>query len=288
MPQEMKHKQGLLTHAANVTSISGEDGILQEIFRLIPGGNRWCGEFGAWDGKTYSNTYSLMTDHGWSGVFIEANPERFAQLSENYRGNARAHCVHEFVTFEGATTLDRLLAQTPIPKDLDLLSIDIDGNDYHVWDSLKEFRPKVVVIEYNQTIPDDVEFVQPRDMTVNQGNSLHSLVELGRSKGYELICVTAYNAILTLREYFPLFHLTDNSPRCLRPPGWEHFRLFQLYDGTFVVSGVERMPWHDLPLRQEKFQVVPRWFRRFPARPDSFFKRACWVFWRWCYRAGLI
>jgi hypothetical protein len=283
MSDDPKPAHWWLPYASNTTSLSGEDGILQEVFRRIPG-DHWCVEFGAWDGKKYSNTYRLMTEDSWSGVFIEANTERFGQLKENYKDNSKAHCLHEFVTFDGASTLDRLFSRTPLPKDFDLLSIDIDGNDYHIWDALKEYQPKVVVIEFNQTIPADVEFVQPRDMSINQGNSLYSLVLLGKSKGYELIAVTTYNGIFVRKEYFPLFPVPDNSPVVLRPDGWEHFRLFQLYDGTFVVRGVARMPWQDLPLKDDTFQLIPHWLRQFPARPDGLFKRACWLFWRWLYR----
>src|SRR6185436_3102249 len=119
-----------------------------------------------------------------------------------YAGNERAICLQRFVTFDGDTRLDALLQTTPIPKDFDLLSVDIDGADYHVWESLTRYEPRVVIIEFNPTIPGHIEFVQPRDMTVNQGNSIRSLVKLGKQKGYELSCVTEYNAIFVRANLF--------------------------------------------------------------------------------------
>jgi len=278
---ELNSDQGLLESARNVTSISGEDGILEKIFDTITPANRWCVEFGAWDGKTYSNTYHLMADKGWNGVFIEADSVKFQDLLTTYRDNPRAKCLNCFVTFEGANSLDNLLAQVGAPKDLDLLSIDIDGNDYHVWESLVIYAPRVVVIEFNQTIPSHVEFVQPRDMTVQQGNSPLSLVKLGRRKGYELVCVTEYNLIFVKADLLPAFAIADHSLERLRPPSPRPPHIFQLFDGTFVVGGMDQMFWHGIPVRQQKFQVLPKLFRQFPPRPANPLKRLlkrCWLF----------
>jgi hypothetical protein len=269
---EPNSDQWLLNHARNVTSISGEDGIIEKIFEVIPPENKWCVEFGAWDGKTYSNTYHLMQERGWSGVFVEADPAKFRELTATYQGNTRAHCVNCFVHFEGENALDAVLARAGAPKDLDLLSIDIDGNDYHVWDSLKQFQPRVVIIEFNPTIPSSVEFIQPRDMSVQQGNSLLSLVKLGRQKGYELICVTDYNGIFVRASLLPAFKIANNETARLRPPTPLEFQLFQLYDGTFVVRGPAKQPWQSVPVRQEKFQVLPRLFRVYPPESLGFFR----------------
>ena len=284
---DLNSDQKLLAAARNVTSISGEDGILEQIFTTIPPANRWCVEFGAWDGRRFSNTYHLMTDMGWSGVFIEADSAKFQDLLATYRDNPRANCLNCFVTFEGANCLDNLLAQVGAPKDLDLLSIDIDGNDYHVWESLVIYTPRVVVIEFNQTIPNHVEFIQPRDMTVQQGNAPLSLVKLGRRKGYELVCVTEYNLIFVKADLLSVFAIADNSLARLRPPAKDQPHIFQLFDGTFVVGGMELMFWHGIPIRQEKFQVLPKIFRRFPPRSKNPLMRLlkrCWLF---LYRKGL-
>lgn len=63
----------LLNFASNVTSQFGEDGIIQRIFEIIPPSHKYCVEFGAWDGKYFSNCYNLIVNKGWSGAFIEAN-----------------------------------------------------------------------------------------------------------------------------------------------------------------------------------------------------------------------
>lgn len=254
----------------NITSQSGEDGILERIFELIPDGNRWCCEFGAWDGMKYSNTYQLLANKGWSGVLIEADSEKFAELPKTFEGNEKITYLNKYVQFSGEDTLDELLEQTEIPVDFDLLSIDIDGNDYHVWNSIKNYRPKVVIIEYNQSIPNHIEFIQQPDSSKNHGNSLLSIVKLGKTKGYELVAVTELNAILVVSEYFGLFDIKDNSVEKLRPHSPYVTDIFQLYDGTIVLSGYKKMIWHNVPMKDADLQVVPKFLRTFPGNMGKF------------------
>jgi len=253
----------LIDSAANIFSQMGEDGMIAKIFETMGVTNTWCVEFGAWNGTHYSNTCNLITNKGWSGVLIEADPQRFVELRTTYAANPKVIPVKAFVNFSGPDTLDNLLAKTAIPKSFDLLSIDIDGNDYHIWDSLKKFQPRVVVIEFNPTIPADIEFVQPKDMNVTQGSSLAALVTLGTRKGYELVAATFLNAFFVRREDFKRFAITDNSPAALKQTSAET-RLFQLYDGTVVLAGRNRLLWHDITLRQRHVQILPRMFRRHP------------------------
>jgi len=251
-------------YARNATSQGGEDGILERIFELVPGTDRWCCEFGAWDGRKYSNTYQLIAHNGWLGVLIEADPVKYEHLMRTYAGNGRATLLNRFVEYGGKGLLDNLLAGTPIPVDFDLLSIDIDGNDYHVWASVNRYRPKVVIIEYNQSIPNHVEFVQEANPETCHGSSLLSLTKLAAGKGYQLVAVTDTNAIYVRDEYFRLFGITDNGLEAMRPVAPYVTEIFQLYDGTVVLSGYRRMIWHAVPMPAARFQVVPRYLRTFP------------------------
>lgn len=251
-------------YARDDTSQGGEDGILERIFELIPGEDKWCCEFGAWDGCKYSNTHQLIANRGWSGVLIEANPVKFEDLKKTYAGNSKVVLLNRFVEFAGDGLLDNLLAGTPARPDFDLLSIDIDGNDYHIWASISAYRPKVVVIEYNQSIPNHVEFVQAADPEVCHGNSLLSVTKLAAHKGYQLVAVTDTNGIYVRDEYFPLFEIADNSLSAMRPVAPYVTDIFQLYDGTIVLSGYQQMIWHGVSMPPVSFQVVPRFLRTFP------------------------
>ncbi len=249
----------------NVTSQCFEDGILEGIFEIIPGsGDRWCVEFGAWDGKYMSNSWRLITEKKWAGVMIEGSPKRYKDLQKTYQDYKKVICVNKLVNFDGEDRLDRILAATPTPQDFDLLSIDIDGNDYHIWDSLKSYNPKVVVIEFNPTIPPEVEFIQPRNLQVNQGCSLLSLYKLGKDKGYELIATTLINAIFVQKKYFPMFHIADNTPAVIHRDRSLQTQIFQLFDGTLVLTGCKKFLWHNLDMAQDKIQLVPRFFRTYP------------------------
>lgn len=254
----------LLRHRDNVTSQCGEDGIIAKAFEVIGQHGKVCVEFGAWDGMQFSNTFALIKQRGWSGYLIEANTDKFKALQETYRGNPNARLINRFVKLDkGEGTIDEILAEHRCPVEIDLLSIDIDGNDYHVWESMQEPSAKVVVIEFNPTVPNDVFFVQDRSFEVNQGCSLLSLTLLAREKGYELVCATEWNAIFVRVEFFGLFNIEDNSPDAMYQPQMNG-RIFHGYDGTIHVTGMPRLMWHGVTLSYDDFQVLPRSLRVFP------------------------
>ncbi len=245
----------------NEQSQCGEDGLLEKVFQILGISKGWCVELGAWDGKKYSNTYRLIHRFAWSAVLIEGDRRRFLDLLKTYQNNRSVHCVQQFVHFDPPYDLDSILKQYPIPKDFDLLSIDIDGNDFHLWDSLKDYQPKVVIIEYNPSIPNDIRFVQPRNMKINQGNSLKAIIELAKEKGYELIATTELNGVFVKKSLFPLFNIEDNSINHLRPKSKAESALFQLYDGTLVLEGNKTLWWSGAKIRQKRLQVFPGFLR---------------------------
>ncbi len=258
--------QGATKHGV---SQRGEDAILENIFRVLGEDNKWCVELGASNGTHDSNVWRLIKEKGWSGVLIEADQTYFEKLQKEYAGVDRAHCVNSFVSFEGVNALDAVLARTPLPAAFDLFSLDIDGNEYHLWDALTRYHPRAMVVEFNPTIPNDVSFIQPRDMNVFQGSSLRSLVELGRRKGYELVATNEINAFFVLKELFPKFDINDNSIDALHTDHQYETELFQLYDGTLRITGYDRLLWHNLPIDTEKLQVLPPHKRRYPAHIDQ-------------------
>lgn len=249
---------------ANVTSQSGEDGVIARALEVLGERDGWCVEFGAFDGRQASNTYSLIASHGYSAVLLEPDPVRFAQLRLTHRDRPDVHALKQAVGFDGDDRLDRVLAQTPAPLDFDLLSIDIDGNDYHVWEAVREYRPKLVVIEFNPTIPNEVDFVQPRDPAVRQGASLTALARLAHGKGYRLVHATALNGVFADERYFDRFGISDDSPAALRTDLSLVTWLFQTYDGRLHTAGFDRLLWHDVPLDRRRLQQVPRALRDFP------------------------
>lgn len=160
-------------------SQNGEDGVLAKIFQLVDPASRFCVEFGSYDGITGSNTY-LLRKQGWQCLLLDrqfANPE------------LKLH--KEFIT---ADNINNLFEKYNVPTDLDLLSIDIDYNDFYVWKAIdKKYKPAVVVIEYNAThLPFEDKVVKYRPYFVGGwtnyfGASILALYRLGREKGYSLV-----------------------------------------------------------------------------------------------------
>jgi hypothetical protein len=260
-------------YAKNVFSQTGEDGIIEKILENIGVNDKWCVEFGAWDGEHLSNTCNLIRNRDYAAVLIEANPQKYLELRQKYSENNRVFPVNAFVGFTGKTSLDELLKSTPIPLDFDILSIDIDGNDYHVWKATELYQPKIVCIEYNPTIPTEVEFVQPPDPNIAQGASLLSLVLLGKEKGYELVAATSLNAIFVHNKYFPQLNIGDNSSFQLRTDFSSVTYLFTGYDGTTLIRGNGNMPWHGISYQEKRLQQLPQFLRKYPGN-YNFLERA--------------
>jgi hypothetical protein len=257
-----KVQSPLLAHAANVASQSGEDGIISRIFELLPPGHRYFVEFGAWDGKFLSNCWNLAANVGWGGCFIEANAQKFQSLIANHGANEKVRCVNRFVAFDGPDSLDNILEEAGAPKDFDLLSIDVDGTDYFIWESLQTHRPHVVVIEFNPTIPNDVVFVQSKSSSVNQGCSLLALIVLGRQKGYELVCCTGWNAFFVRAEHYARLGIPSNAIFDLYKPVCDG-RIFHGYDSFVYTTGMPKLIWSGVGVQHGDIQVLPPSLRRF-------------------------
>jgi hypothetical protein len=185
----MKRLAPAMMFRKNIYSQNGEDGILQELLRRLPSRTYWACEFGTLDGKEYSNTFRLVEREGYNAVYIEQDDAYYKQLLTTCKDYPTILPLHRSVGYEGEDRLDMILATTSIPKDFDILSIDIDSYDYQVWKAVTEYSPRIVVIEINSsippTIPDHIHGEKGAD-----GTSFLPMLRLGKSKGYTLICHT--------------------------------------------------------------------------------------------------
>jgi len=271
----------LLEHRRQHFSQSGEEGIVETILDRIGVRDRWCVEFGASDGSYLSNTRHLILSLGYSAVLIEGSAEKFERLRARYDGTDRVTTIRGMVGFTTTDGLDSFLGRTAIPAEFDFVSIDIDGNDFHAWDATRRYRPKLVCIEFNPTIPNEVRFVQRADPATQHGSSLSSLVELGKSKGYELVCVLPPNAFFVTREHFDRFEIADNRPEVLRRDTTDVTYIFSGYDGTVFLRGRRELPWHRAPMKESRVQHLPRLLRRYPTRYSPM--RKAWLVLYWLF-----
>ena len=215
-------KVDLWKASASIHSQLGEDGVIAAIFQIIEPSRRFAVEFGCSDGITNSNVRHLIAREGWSGLLLDGD-ERLVQIAKkNYADLPKATIANEWV-YPG--NVEILFEQYGVPKDVDMVVIDIDSNDYYVWRAITEFRPKVVLIEFNANFPPPQRRVvrfHPMnywDGSDYYGASMQSLVDLGKKKGYELVFCNGLNLFFVDAQYFPSFGIEDNSPTTLyRPP----------------------------------------------------------------------
>jgi hypothetical protein len=177
-------------HGFRVYSQFDEDGIIQEIFRRI--GTTDCRfiEFGVEDGLE-NNTLKLLLE-GWHGLWIEGSERHVRRINSRFAdeiANRRLTARGAFITAEN---INELIA-TWGTGEIDLLSIDIDGNDFHVWKAIRVVKPRVVVIEFNAKFPPPLAIVQeykPDHVfkgTDYMGATLESLVRLANHLKYSLV-----------------------------------------------------------------------------------------------------
>jgi hypothetical protein len=264
----------LSEYSKNITSQGGEDGIIEKALSLLPERDHWCVEFGAWDGRHTSNSFHLVDEKGYNVVLIECDRTRYEKLCADYPHKERATFLNAVVGWSASDGLDYLLRQQSIPRTFDFLSIDVDGNDYHIFAAVNEYKPKLVLIEYNFTMVNAVEFSQPADPGCQQGSSAAALIKLAKQKGYELIAVTKLNLLFVDRTYYHLFDIPDNSLEVMRDE--EPNYVFFGYDGTVFLDGRCCLEWHPgVRLRSDRIQVLPRILRS--SQPSYTFLQR-WIF----------
>ena len=196
-----------------VYSQNEEDGIIDEIFNRVGTTNKIFIEFGVQDGLECNSHYLLHK--GWRGLWIEGDHRHLKDIRDKFApviADGKLNVLCEFITREN---VNELFVAGGVTGEIDLLSIDIDGNDWHVWRAVNVVKPRVVVIEYNSKFPPNCEWVQAYnrhhiwDYSDWQGASLKSLELLGRELGYQLVATnfTGTNAFFVredlTRDLFP-------------------------------------------------------------------------------------
>ncbi len=213
-------------YAENLHSQNGEDGIVLEILRRILGDSKYrepglCVEFGAWDGIKFSNTFRLIEEFSYRGFYIEGDEERFQALlktSARYKSITPVKAMVD-PNPDSDLTLDKILLAHQCPDEIDILSIDVDSCDLDIWESVNEYRPKIVIIEINSSLWPGIIIRQAPNI---RGNSFSATLNVAREKQYTLVCHTG-NMIFVANEYLgrcavPKRFIT--YPELLFNPSW--------------------------------------------------------------------
>ncbi len=172
----------------------GEDGIIDWLISKLPNIPKKFVEFGVADYQE-SNTRLLLQLHNWQGLILDGSNEFMQKVKADdisWRHQIDTKCAH--ITREN---INLLLEENKMIGEIGLLSIDIDGNDYHVWQSINVVNPVIVIVEYNAvlgdlhsiTIPYRPDFFRTKAHSSNLyfGASLNALITLGIEKGYTFV-----------------------------------------------------------------------------------------------------
>lgn len=221
-------KPFLIRYSSNGYSQHGEDGILHVILETIGYGNKVCMEFGAYDGLQMSNTAELWKTNDWQAILVEKDPTKFKLLQTNVSGH-KAECWNVKVDQSGKHSVDAILAG----RELDLISIDVDGDDWIIWEMM-ETRPRIVVIEYNASIPLPIILAQEHGEFF--GASAQALIEIGFRKLYTLVCMTDSNCIFVRNDLMHMMSEFEIDPMKLFPTKYLTYAV-SAFDGRVGLTG---------------------------------------------------
>jgi hypothetical protein len=189
-----------------------EDGVIAEIFSRLDITSGVFLEFGAETG--YELNCRQLAESGWKGIFIEADQEKFALLKNQYAEFQAVECINSYVTLENINNLIATISDT-----VSIVSIDIDGIDYQIFDAIQS-RPILFIVEYNGQLPleKDISLVNTSpvwDFSANYGASLGALEKIAKRKGYSLIYTESHgvNAFFIRNDMLEFFPESESPAR---------------------------------------------------------------------------
>lgn len=199
---DMNRKRDRISHLSDVEvsafSQWGEDGIIDWLVERVQSLRPIFVEFGVEDYRE-SNTRFLLKRRNWRGLVIDASSKQVAAIhAQDIYWRHDLTAVQSFVAREN---INEIINGTGLAGEIGLLSIDIDGNDYWVWEAIECVSPIIVICEYNAVFGDverisvpyrrDFDRTRAHPSNLFFGASLPALIDLGRSKGYRFIGTTS-------------------------------------------------------------------------------------------------
>lgn len=231
-----QNEKCLMRCGYKIYSQNDEDGLIREIFNRVGVTNKLFVEFGVGDGLE-NNSLALLFD-GWSGLWIEGSGHASSRIQENFTNTLRSgrlKLIHSFITKDN---IDGLISSAISEKEIDFLSIDIDGNDFHIFKAISCISARVVAIEYNAKFRPPIQYCMDYDESYGWnllddcfGASLKSLEILFKEKGY---CLVGCN-LLGINAFFVREDLVED--KFLEPFSAEHHYEPARYDLSAFPSG---------------------------------------------------
>jgi hypothetical protein len=224
-----------------VYSQNDEDGIIEEIFNRIGTTNKKFIEFGVQDGLE-SNGHFLL-HKGWQGLWIEGSKGYCSKIRKLFKKPLEQKQLVLANAFITAENINEIISGNFAEQQIDLLCIDIDGNDYHVWNVIKCVSPRVVVVEYNSVFPPKHEWIMPYnanhvwDKNDYMGASLKSFEILGKTLGYQLVGtnLNGVNAFFVKKDLAKdLFVLPASAENLYNPARYDIVYRTRFASNTYI------------------------------------------------------
>ncbi|MDP3941924.1 MAG: hypothetical protein Q8Q49_06475 [bacterium] len=209
-----------------VFSQFGEDGIIQYLVNKVTIKNKIFVELGV--GNYYeSNTRFLLMNDNWHGKIINCGTEHIDFLnSENGKDIRYRYDIEAVSCFLHKDNINEVIRGLKIPKDIGLLSIDLDGVDYWIWEAMGTVNPEIVIVEYNSHFGYDFAITVPYKKTFDRtkehysnlyfGSSLPALCLLGKKKGYQFVGSNSAG----LNAFFVRKDMAKNLPNLTAKDGY--------------------------------------------------------------------
>jgi len=219
----LDYPERLTARRYRLESQNEEDGIILALFDQIGAERRTFVEIGS--GLSGGNSACLARELGWTGLMVDGSEAHMAQVGRRF---PRVQAVAAWITREN---VNQLVTDAGLDGEVDFLSIDLDGNDYWVWEALTACSPRVVVVEYNSafgaeravTIPYDPKFDRHNYRFVYYGASLAALAKLATAKGYRLVAAEPHG----VNAFFLRNDVAPSIPECTPQRA---FHLLKRYD----------------------------------------------------------
>jgi hypothetical protein len=222
-PESLPYPERLMSRRFRLSSQNQEDGITLALLNEIGASNRRFVEIGS--GLSGGNSAFLARECGWSGLMVDGHAGHMEQVARRF---PTATAVAAWVTRDN---IDELIATNGFGGEVDLFSLDLDGNDYWIWEAMTACSPRLVILEYNSsfgpdravTIPYDPQFSRRRHHSMYYGASLAALTRASHRRGYRLVAVepTGVNAFFLRNDLAP--HIPACEPA-------RAYRLLEKYD----------------------------------------------------------
>jgi len=241
--------------AKNVYSQYGEDGIISQISEDLKIRLENAMEFGAWDGKHFSNTFARV-DTFSKLILVEGDAVKFEDLKKTALEHSSIVPVLAFVQPTGENSVDKISKNTGV-EELDLLSVDIDSYDLAIIENL-EMRPKLIIVEFNPTFGALTNY--KNEAGRNVGNAFLSFYTLMAEREYSLVAVTNTNLFFVddkILENAGYGSLRFSNLNILNQIDKHIYKIACGYDGSRVTFGSETHPWDGSKLA--KVYRYPNW-----------------------------